>query len=249
MFAGTTGKIGGVVQGRDTGEALIGVNVVVTETALGAATDMNGHYFILNVPPGTYTVQASMIGYKTITVRNVSVSTDHTSQVDFELEVSTLVGEEVIVTAEKPLIKKDLTSTEASVSADQIENLPVLTLSDVLNLQAGVVEGHFRGGRSNEVSYMIDGVPINDVFNSDAALLIENNVIQELKVISGTFNAEYGQAQSGIVDIITKNGSDNFTGSAGLQMGDYISSHKNIFWNINKLSPLHYQDYTLFFSG
>ena len=143
----------------------------------------------------------------------------------------------------------DLTSTEASISSEQIANLPVLTLTDVLNLQAGVVEGHFRGGRSNEVSYMIDGVPINDVFNSDAALFIENNVIQELKVISGTFNAEYGQAQSGIVNIITKNGSENFTGSVGIQSGDYVSGHKDIFWNIDELSPLHYLDYTLFLSG
>ncbi len=249
IFAGTTGKVAGSVRDRETGEALIGVNIVVSGIALGAASDINGDYFVLNVPPGTYTVRAFMIGYKTMTVQNVLVTTDHTSQVNFELEVSTLIGEEVIITAVKPLIRMDLTSTEASISSQQIENLPVLTLTDVLNLQAGVVEGHFRGGRSNEVSYMIDGVPINDVFNSDAALFIEINVIQELKVISGTFNAEYGQAQSGIVDIITKNGSANFTGSASLMSGDYLSSHKDIFWNIDALNPMHYFDYTLFFSG
>ncbi|UCH11137.1 MAG: TonB-dependent receptor [Fidelibacterota bacterium] len=249
LFAGTTGKISGSVQAVETGESLVGVNVVVVGTSLGAATDASGNYFILNVPPSTYTVQASMIGYKIMSVQDVIVTTDHTSRVDFELEVSTLAGEEVTITAVKPLIQKDLTSTEASISSEQIENLPVLTLSDVLNLQAGVVEGHFRGGRSNEVSYMIDGVPINDVFNSDAAHLVENNVIQELKVISGTFNAEYGQAQSGIVDIITKHGSKDFTGSAGIQLGDYLSNHTDIFWNIDELSPLHYQDYTLFLSG
>ncbi len=249
LFAGTTGKITGRVRDQATGEPLVGVNVIVEESTLGAATDMDGHYFILNIPPGTYTVAALMIGYKKTRLQNVMVATDHTSQADFELVESTIMGEEVMITATRPMIKRDLTSTEASISAQQIADLPVLTLTDVLNLQAGVVDGHFRGGRSSEVTYLIDGVSINDVFTSEAALFVETNVIQELKVISGTFNAEYGQAQSGVVDIITKDGSDAFKGTAGIQLGDYVSGHKNIFENVDDINPTHYLDYTLFLSG
>lgn len=207
---------------------------------LGAATDMDGSYLILGVPPGTYTIRAIMLGYNEMVVQNVQVSADKTTRVDFELQETTLVFDEVVtVVAERPIIKRDLTSTESSVSREVIENIPVENITDVINLQAGVVDGHFRGGRLGEVAYMINGIPVNDVYSGDFAIEVENNAIQELTVISGTFNAEYGQAMSGVVNVVTKEGTSQYTGSGKLYLGDYLSGHSNIFTNIDEPNPVY----------
>ncbi|NQV49581.1 MAG: TonB-dependent receptor [Candidatus Marinimicrobia bacterium] len=248
--AATTGKISGVVTDAVSGEPLIGLNVIVDGIGMGAASDINGYYLILNVRPGTYTLRLSMIGYQTKQVENVSVISDHTTTINIELnQVSLEASEVVTVTATRPTIQFDRTSTESSVSATQIAQMPVESVQDILNLQAGVVEGHFRGGRSQEVVYQIDGIPINDAYSGDATLFVENDVIQELKVISGTFNAEYGQAQSGIVDIITKTGASHLTGSLSMSLGDYVTSHNNIFWNIDDRNPTDYTNINLYLSG
>lgn len=249
LIAGTTGKIVGRVTDAESGEPLIGLNVIVENTSLGAACDMEGYYYILNVHPGTYSIRFMMIGYRETIVNNVQVTSDHTTTVDGQIGQVVLDAEAVIVIAQRPLIEMDRTSTESSVSGEQIKMMPVETVNDILNLQAGVVDGHFRGGRSREVVYQIDGIPINDSYTGEAALDIETDIIKELKVISGTFNAEYGQAQSGIVDIITKERNPTLTGSVSLTSGDYVSTRKDIFWNIDDISLHDYLDYSLFLSG
>jgi carboxypeptidase family protein/TonB-dependent receptor-like protein len=200
--AQTTGKIAGTVTDAATGESLPGVNVLIDGTTQGTATDRDGYYFILNVRPGTYAVKASFIGFSPVTVQNVQVQVGKTTVVDFALGEEVIEGEEIVIVATRPAVERDLTSSIASISAEQLENLPVLNFSDVINLQAGVVEGHFRGGRVGEVAYMVDGVPINDVYDQSFAFQVENNAIQEVQIISGTFNAEFGQAQSGVVNIV-----------------------------------------------
>lgn len=239
VFAGTTGKIVGQVVDAASGDPLPGVNILIENTMLGAATDVDGTFLILGVPPGIYTIRAEMIGYNDYVVNNLRVNADKTTKVNFKLQQTSLqLGETIEVTAERPLVKKDLTSTESAVGSDVIENLPVENFSDVVNLQAGVVEGHFRGGRLGEVTYLIDGVPVNDVYSGSYALEVENNSIQELTVISGTFNAEYGQAMSGVVNVVTKEGTQHYQGNITLYGGDYLSSHDNIFWNIKDMNPI-----------
>ena len=237
-LAGTTGKIAGRIIDAKTSNPLPGVNVIVEGTTLGAATNLNGEFIILMVPPGVYSVVARMMGYDPLKYDQVSVSIDKTRRLEFQLNEAVLeMGEEVTIIAERPLVQMDLTSSEAVISAETISMLPVENFNDVVNLQAGVVEGHFRGGRQGEVMYMIDGIPVNDVFSGEAAFQVENNSIAELEVISGTFNAEYGQAMSGIVNIVTKEGGKEYQGKALVYFGDYLSSHNNIFWNIDKINP------------
>lgn len=236
--AGTTGKITGKVTDAATGEPLPGANIVITGTTLGAAADLEGNYIILRVPPGNYTLNAQMIGYKNVVVNNVQVSIDKTTRIDFQLQETTLeLGETVTVVAERPLVQMDLTSTSAAVSTETIEMLPVENFEDVIALQAGVIEGHVRGGRHGEVAYLIDGIPVNDVFSGDFAVQVENNAIQELELISGTFNAEYGQAMSGVINIVTKEGGEHYSGQLEVYAGDYLSTHDNIFWNIGSFNP------------
>jgi outer membrane receptor protein involved in Fe transport len=230
--AGTTGKLVGNITDATTGEGLPGVNVIVENTTFGAATDLDGNYIIIGIPPGKYTIVASYISYRDMRVTDVEINIDKTRHVDIELQQAALeLDEEIVIVAERPLFKKDLTSTESSVGKDVIETLPVENLDDVVNLQAGVVEGHFRGGRIGEVMYMVNGIPINDVYSGEAAINVENNAIQELNVISGTFNAEYGQAMSGVVNVVTKDGPAKYEMSLSTYGGSYLTSHDNIFWN------------------
>ncbi len=244
-FAGTTGKIAGKVTDKNTGEPLPGVNVIVTGTRLGAATSIDGTFIVLQVPPGVYSVKASALGYHEIVYNEVRVSVDLTTRLDFQLGEAVLEGETVTIVAERPLVQKDLTSTSATVSADVISRLPVENFSDVVNLQAGVIEGHFRGGRSGEVAYLVNGIPMNDVYSGSFELQVENKAIQELEVISGTFNAEYGQAMSGVVNIVTKEGGENYHGSFSGYLGDYVSNHDDIFWNVGAFNPIYNLEATL----
>ncbi len=243
IFAGTTGKIAGYVRDADSGEPLPGVNIIVEGTTMGAATDINGYYVILNIPPGRYTLIASMIGYQKRTVTNVKVSIDLTTTINFELSTEILeLGEDVVVTAERPIVTRDLTSTEKHVDAEQIRNLPVQEFSEVLGLQAGVTvdrDGgvHIRGGRTTEVAYWVDGVSVTDVYDGAISVQIENESVQELQVISGTFNAEYGQAMSGIVNIVTKEGGQNYHFNLSSYTGDYMSDNDYIFYNIKNNDP------------
>ena len=76
----------------------------------------------------------------------------------------------------------------------------------MVNLQAGVVDGHFRGGRSGEVQYQVDGVSVNNAYDNTSSLRLDRSLLQEVQVISGTFDAEYGQAMSGVVNAVLKDG-------------------------------------------
>ena len=248
-YAGTTGKIAGKITDKNTGEALLGANVIIMGTTLGASADVDGNYYILNIPPGEYEVKSSTIGYSSFTIQKVRVSVDQTTKIDFELISESIELGEVVVTAKKLLVRKDLTSTEESISGDNISMLPLEDVSSVVNLQAGVVDGHFRGGRSNEVKYLIDGVPVNDVYSGQSSLSPEINSIEEVQVLTGTFNAEYGEALSGVVNQITKIAGDKFDGNISIHTGDYISTHNDIFTNIDHMSPNNVYNLQGFISG
>ena len=233
IFAGTTGKISGKVVDENN-QPLIGCNIVVKGTSLGAATDIKGEYFILNIPPGKYDLTASMIGYGTVTVEGTLVMVDLTAKTNFFLKPETIEGDVITVTAEKPTVRLDQTSMSAVVSSEDIENLPVTDVGDVIELQAGIVRDpnggfHVRGGRSSEVSFWVDGVATTDSYDGSSGLEIENAGIQEVQVISGTFNAEYGQAMSGIVNVVTKDGGLNYQGNLDFFSGGYHTNHSNLY--------------------
>lgn len=229
VYGSTTGKIAGRVVDKTTGEALPGVNVIIAETHYGAATDADGNYFIINLPPGRYDVDAKLMGYGNVRTQGVQVRTNATTTVNFELDVEVIEGETIVVTVSAIAVKRDQTSSIRSVSSDQIEHLPIESMTQVINLQAGVVDGHFRGGRSNEVSYMIDGMQVNDVYNKNKLTDIETEVVQDVEVILGTFNAEYGRAMSGVVNAVTKEGGERFHGMVSGQLGNYLTSHTDVF--------------------
>jgi outer membrane receptor protein involved in Fe transport len=247
-FGGTTGKIAGVVRDAKTNEFLPGANIILEGTTMGAATSVDGAYIILNVPPGNYTLRASVIGYRELRVENVHVSIDLTTHQDFSLEETVLeAGETVTIVATRPMVVKDLTASTAVVGSEEIENLPITEINEAVQLQAGLVQDaggglHIRGGRTGEISYWIDGIPVTDVYNGGSVVEVNKNMVQELQVVSGAFNAEYGQAMSGIVNIATKDGTNDFGGSVSAYFGDHVSTHKEIFNNIDAFSPTAVRD-------
>jgi hypothetical protein len=229
-FGGSTGKIAGVVKDNKSGDPIVGANVRLEGTNYGGATDFDGKYFIINLSPEDYILNVTMVGYTPSKITGVRVRGDLTTVIDIELSETILqVGQEVVVVAERPLVQKDLTAKTAIVSGQEISSLPVTEVGAVVSMQAGFVAGSLRGGRSGEVAYWIDGVPVTDAFNGLQVVEVNKSLVQELQVISGAFNAEYGQAMSGIVNISSKEGGSKFSGGLGIYGGDYAVSNDNIF--------------------
>lgn len=239
-----SGKISGRVTNAETGEPLPGVNIIVEEISLGAASDLDGNYVILNIPPGNYTVVASAIGFSRYRITDLRVNTGQTTRQNFKLTPEVLEGEEVTVVAERPMVRADLTSSQKITTADEMKELPVETFLGVLTTQAGVNTGadgalHIRGGRTNEVGYYIDGVSVaNPFFTNSLGVSVSNKALEEMKVVSGGFNAEYGNAMSGIVNIQIREGGPAYHGSFTAYTGDYISNDTDIFMNIDDIDPL-----------
>ena len=246
----TTGKISGSIIDADTNDPLIAANVIVRDTNLGSATDVDGYYSIVNIKPGLYTVVVDMIGYKQLVLENVRVSVNRTTTIDASLSPTVIQGETVVVEVDAITTKKDQTSTIKNISNDQIEKLAVEDLGAIVGMQAGVVEGHFRGGRTTEVTYLVDGIQIDEVFGGSSSMLsIEPDVIQDLEIITGTFNAEYGNAMSGVVNAVTKDGSNKFGGSFSTGFSEYVTGNSNIFLGLDKFIFNRNQDYKFQLSG
>ncbi len=248
--AQTTGKISGKVYDASSKEPLIGANVIIQGTMKGAATDLKGKFFIINVPPGVYTLRIQMMGYETVRYENLRVSVNRTTEVNIPMKQTVIQGKEIVVQAEKVTMKKDQTSSVRNVSAEQMGILPVENVGNVISMQAGVVNGHFRGGRSSEVSYLIDGIEVTEAFGGEGRTVdLEPEAIQDLEVITGTFNAEYGKAMSGIVNAVTKEGGNQFHGSISLSLANYFTPHKDVFIGLDDWELDRNQDYKLQLNG
>jgi outer membrane receptor protein involved in Fe transport len=221
LLAGTTGKVAGRILDEKK-DPIPGGNVLLVGTSLGAAANVDGYYTILNIPPGKYDVQIRMVGYRALTVKGIQVSVDNTTKLDATLESEAITTDAIVVTAQKPVVDVSLTSTVATITDNEIKSLPVQELQDIVNLQAGVVDGHFRGGRADEVQYQVNGVSVNNVYDNKSSVRIDRSLIQEVQVITGTFDAEYGQAMSGVVNTVLKSGGERFDFNGEVYTGGFV---------------------------
>lgn len=214
-YAVTTGKISGTVIDKETGEPLPAAAVRVGGTSLGALANEKGQYFVLNVPPGTYTIQVNVIGYVPLHMQNLTVNVDLTTFQDFEMEPTVLeVTEPLIVMAEKTMVDVNLTSSRTLIPREEIGNLPINTLTEILMTTAGSFAGNLRGGRAQDQQITLDGSVItNPVENTGPAVTVNAYMIQEIEVRTGTYNVEHPSALSGIVSVTTREGSDRFSGN------------------------------------
>lgn len=217
--AASTGKIAGKVIDQVSGDPIVGANVIIEGTYLGSASDLGGDFFILDVPPGTYDVKCQVIGYKIYIQKKVVVNADLTTKCEFSLERAVIEGDEVVVEATRPLIQPDLTASRAIRTFEEIQTIPVENIQSVVGMSAGFVNGHARGGRMDEVLYLVNGMPVTDPMGQgDLGLTeVEINVpqfsIAEVNVTTGGFSAEYGNAQSGVVDVVLQEGGPRYAGN------------------------------------
>jgi hypothetical protein len=215
LLQAQTGKVSGVVKDAATGEPLISASVMIQGTNSGAATNLEGYYAILNVPPGTYTIKASMIGYTPSTLRNIRVNINQTFELNISLQEESIQAQEVVVVATPPVMQKDVSNSVVNISAEQFENMPIANVTTIVGLQAGIVGGAFRGGSSSVTSYasqtgyLLNGMVMRDERDNTPFTGISFTSVEEIQIQTGGFNAEYGNIRSGLVNIVTKEGKND----------------------------------------
>jgi len=234
ISAQNTGSVSGTIKDKATGEALPGVNVILKGTYHGAATDINGKFNISGINPGAYNLEISLIGYKSVQFTGYQIAANQNKKIDVELEETVLtLGQDVVVVGEKPLMDVEETQSKRTISKEDIENAIVENISDLVSQQSGVVKSdnaiHIRGGRSYENAFLLDGVSVQDpLAGTGFGLQLSANAIEEVEVITGGYNAEFGQATSGVVNVRTREGGNRFHGSLTYKrdnFGDRSSIH------------------------
>ena len=206
-YSQTAGKVSGRVTEAETGEPLIGANVILLGTTMGSATDIDGTFFILNVPPGEYSIQASMVGYPRIVKRGLIVNVGLTTTVDFVLSSGAVEIQEIVVAAERPDVEREKTSTSEIIRGEEVQYIAAIRdVADAVGLTAEVVDGHFRGGRVGEELYNLQGMGITNPLDNSSAFNPIMSAVEEVEVVTSGFGAQYGNAQSGVVNISMKEG-------------------------------------------
>ncbi|HET6362202.1 MAG TPA: TonB-dependent receptor [Gemmatimonadota bacterium] len=216
-FAQVTGKVIGTVTDSDTGQPLVGAQVVVEGTNLGNVTNEDGYYFINNVPVGLEQLTAQYLGYQTQT-NEQRILAGQTMTVDFQLSSEVVQAEGIVALIERePLVVRDNTISKTRFTAEETQNLPVDDIESVIDLSAGIYEGQggfiVRGGRGTESATYVDGALITDFNDQLNTVELSRFAVEEIDVITGGFNAEWGHAQSGIINIVTREGGREYHGN------------------------------------
>ena len=234
IYSQDTGILSGTVKDAMTGDALPGVNVIIKGTYYGAATDINGKFKINSISVGSYNVDISLIGYKTVQYTGIQIESNKTKDLDVKLEETVLtLGQDVVVIGEKPLMDVEETQSKRTITKDELDIAVIENIADIVTQQSGVVKSdnaiHIRGGRSYENAFLLDGVSVQDpLAGTGFGLQLSANAIEEVEVITGGFNAEFGQATSGIVNVRTREGGQKYSGSVSYKrdnLGDKSSYH------------------------
>ncbi|MCK5077189.1 MAG: TonB-dependent receptor, partial [Calditrichia bacterium] len=216
------GKLVGVISDKSSGDPLVGVNVLIEGTVVGASTDGDGYYVIVGLQPGTYNVNVSYIGYQPVTIKGVLIKSDLTTTINAEMGEDQLRLEEtIVVIAERPIIQRDLTSSKTITTEDEIELLPVDNVTDIVNLTPGFVDGHARGGRDGEIVYKIDGVDAQDPATGGYDTQVPDFALQEISVETGGVGAEFGNAQSGVINMTIAEGGQDYSGRIRYTTSDF----------------------------
>lgn len=240
--AGTTGKLTGRIVDEKK-QPVVGANVRIEGQRLGAVSDDNGNYVIIGVPAGTQLVRINMIGYAPYVAQNVNVTADFTTTLNATLKGEAVELNEVRVDAERPLLQKDATGSTHFIQSDDLQKMPVRGYKEAAAQQAGIVNFQrnidrentngstliLRGGRPNETAYYVDGFSQQDPLTGNSTTAINNNAIEEVVVLNGGFNAEYGRIMSGVVNVITKEGSERYAGSFEAVTDNLTGTNEQLF--------------------
>ncbi len=213
VFPQNKGSLSGTITDAKTNDALPGVNIIIKGTYYGASTDFNGKFTINNITEGSYTIEVSLIGYKTVQYTGFKISAGKVTTLNVKLEETVLtLDQDIVIVGDKPLVNVEETQSRKTVSREDIELSIVENVNDIVVQQAGVVQSdnsiHIRGGRAYENAFLLDGVSVQDpLAGTGFGLQLSATSIEEVEIITGGFNAEFGQATSGIVNVKTREGS------------------------------------------
>jgi len=210
-----SGKIAGQVVREDNGEPVIGASVIIEGYNRGAATDLNGEYFILAMRPGRYDMLIKALGYRPYRIEGVVVSSGLLTRIDASMVEEALEMEPVTVTFQRPPVNISEASQRISVEGDVARQMPISQSDDIVQIQPGITRDrdgmlHLRGGRSGEIGFIIDGIRVEDPLQGDLSTSIGRESLHELQLLTGTFSAEYGEAMSGLVNIVTREGDSQY---------------------------------------
>jgi outer membrane receptor protein involved in Fe transport len=239
LYSQSTGNLSGKVTDASTGEDLIGVNIILKGTYYGAASDLNGNFRIERITAGSYTVEVSLIGYKTLQYTGTIIEPNKTKHLDIKMEETVLTLEQdVIVIGDKPLVDVEETQSKRTISREDIEIAIVENIGDLVTQQAGVIKSdnaiHIRGGRAYENAFLLDGVSVQDpLAGTGFGLQLSANAIEEVEVITGGFNAEFGQATSGVVNVRTREGGEKFSGYVSYKRDNLGNRNSRNVFNID----------------
>lgn len=228
LFSGVNGSLEGKISDAASKEYLISVTVQIVGTTMGTVSNIDGYYRINNIRAGVYDVKYTILGYKTVIMKSVTIYADLRTRMDVQLEQSTVELNAVEIISQKPLIQKDQPSTAFSIGEIKLEKLPVTTFQEILSLQPGVtLEGNVRGGKTNEVIYLVDGVPVQDYVAGGLGTELPKSSIGGMTIYTGGFEAEYGNAMSGVINVITKGGDNTHRISFRFEKDNWIPSKWN----------------------
>lgn len=214
ILAGFTGSLSGRLIDTDTKQALPGAIIRIVDTKITTVADKNGFYKISSVPPGNYIIRAKMVGYAVTVVKNVIIQADYNTELNIEMDSEVLkLGREIVVTAERPLIHENVTASNYTLDYGMVnEQFPIDHFYQTLKMQPGIVNGHIRGGRNYDTHYLVDGLSIQDPMFREINALVPSSAISDMSIQPGGFDAEYGEAISGIVNLTTKEGKEKTEG-------------------------------------
>ncbi len=239
----STGIIKGHVYEAQTGESMPYTNVYLAGTSVGTMAFTDGYYIIRGLRPGTYTVKASYISYA-VASATVVVEPGQVVTLDFRLEQQAILADVIEIAAVRALVEQERTGSSHYLSARQLEAMPVDQMIDMIAQQPGVTiqdnEIHIRGGRADDTQFLVDGVSVADPLSGGGyGYQIDPSIINEIEVLTGGFNAEYGQAVAGVVNVTTKEGGDRVEGHASLRR-DYL------IHQVSKEDPIGWRDLSTF---
>jgi outer membrane receptor protein involved in Fe transport len=233
---GTTGKIEGTVNDPN-GQPVAQTQVLILGTSLGALTNAAGYYFINNVPAGVYTLRAQYIGFSPNEVRNVRVLADQTLTVNFDLARPIEIGAITVTVQQNPIVPRDQVATKAIVTGNLVNDLPVDNIRDVLSLQPGVVESgkseglSIRGGRPGEAAVYVDGALVRSQNMGNQRLNVGTNALEEASITTGAIGTEFGDAQSGVIALVTRSGGPAFDGALSYQTDEPFGNGMSVGFN------------------
>jgi outer membrane receptor for ferrienterochelin and colicin len=226
--AGTNGILEGKINDASTKENIVSVTVQIVGTNLGTVSNIDGYYVIRNIRAGNYDVKFTLLGYKSVIMKSVAINADMRTRLDVVLEQSAVELGAVEIVSQKPLIQKDQPSTAFSISEVKLEKLPVTTFQEILSLQPGVtLEGNVRGGKTNEVIYLVDGIPVQDFVGGGLGTELPKSSIGGMTIYTGGFEAEYGNAMSAVINVITKGGQNTHHFGLRFEKDNWVPSKWN----------------------